>query len=429
VTWTESQLSELVTESDGSVDPRIYADQGLYELELERVFARTWLFLAHESQLLRPNDYVTGYMGEDPVIVVRQEDGAVRAFLNQCRHRGMQVCPHDSGNAPAFSCPYHGWTYDASGALVSVPMEDTAYRNRLARDRFGLTRVPRVETYKGLIFGNWDTNAPSLLEFLGDATWYLDTLFARTPAGTEAVGGIHKWIIPCNWKFAAEQFASDMYHVSLTHAGILAAMMDEHVQLDDPEFVTRGGMQYRAAGGHGAGFYFGNHENAIIGTILGREVGEYYNGEGQQAALELLGAVRATKMGSQHMTIFPNFSFLAGINTARVWHPRGPDRTEVWAWVIVPRDAPQGVKDAYRRGITQTFSTSGTFEQDDGENWTLIQRNLRGAIARRTRFNIQMGLGDAEHSHADFPGTVNDVYSEEAARGFYGEWRRMMMTP
>jgi hypothetical protein len=86
------------------------------------------------------------------------------------------------------------------------------------------------------------------------------------------------------------------------------------------------------------------------------------------------------------------------------------------------------VKEAYRRGVTQTFSTSGTFEQDDGENWTTIQRTLRGAMARRTRFNIQMGLGRADPNHPEFPGITNDVYSEEAARGFYGEWLRMMMS-
>jgi phenylpropionate dioxygenase-like ring-hydroxylating dioxygenase large terminal subunit len=429
MTWTTAELRGLVAESDGTLDPRIYTDRTLYELELERVFARNWLFLAHETQLPNAHDFVNSYMGEDPVIVVRQPDGSVRAFLNQCRHRGMQVCPYDSGNAQFFSCPYHGWTYDSAGALASVPMEDTAYQNRLDRGRFGLVSVPRVEVYKGLIFGNWDAGAAPLIEFLGEATWYMDTLFARTPGGTEAVGGIHKWSIPCNWKFAAEQFASDMYHVSLTHAGVITAMLDESIKLDDPSFATRGGLQFRAArGGHGAGFYFGNHENAIIGTIVGREVGEYYNGEGQQAALGQLGDVRARKMGSQHMTVFPNFSFLAGINTVRVWHPRGPDRTDVWALVIVPKDAPAHVKEGYRRGITQTFSASGTFEQDDGENWTTIQRTLRGTMARRTRFNIQMGLGRANPNHPEFPGITNDVYSEEAARGFYGEWLRMMMT-
>lgn len=427
--WTNETLRGLVRESDGTLDSRIYADRGLYELELDRVFARTWLFLAHETQIPSAHDFVNTYMAEDPVIVVRQPDGSVRAFLNQCRHRGMQVCAYDSGNAQFFSCPYHGWTYDSAGALASVPMEETAYQNRIERDRFGLVRVPRVEIYKGLVFGHWEPDAAPLTEFLGEATWYMDTLFDRTPGGTEAIGGIHKWTIPCNWKFAAEQFASDMYHVALTHAGVITAMLDETVQLDDPAFAVKSGIQYRAtAGGHGAGFYFGDHENAIIGTILGREVGEYYNGAGQQAALAQLGPVRAKQMGSQHMTVFPNFSFLSGINTVRVWHPRGPDATEVWALVIVPRDAPGHVKEDYRRGITQTFSSSGTFEQDDGENWTTIQRILRGAVARRTRFNVQMGLGRAGRANPDFPGITNDVYSEEAARGFYGEWLRMMTT-
>ncbi|MBP2279118.1 Rieske 2Fe-2S domain-containing protein [Sphingomonas sp. PL20] len=121
--WSDQQILDMVNEETGRLNPAVYSDESLYELELERVFGRSWLLLGHESQLKKPGDFVTNYMGEDPVIVVRQKDGSIKVFLNQCRHRGMRICRADAGNAKAFTCTYHGWAYDTGGNLVSVPFE------------------------------------------------------------------------------------------------------------------------------------------------------------------------------------------------------------------------------------------------------------------------------------------------------------------
>src|SRR5690349_11976638 len=113
--------SRLVDSDHGLMSRELFVNPAIYEQELDRIFARCWLFLGHESQLPNPHDYFTTTMAEDPVLVTRDGDGRIRAFHNTCRHRGTLICRFDQGNAERFRCPYHAWTYDSSGKLVSVP--------------------------------------------------------------------------------------------------------------------------------------------------------------------------------------------------------------------------------------------------------------------------------------------------------------------
>lgn len=428
-TWTTEGLKSLVDSDNGLIDPRIYADEGIYELEQERVFARSWILLGHESHLPKSGDYMTAYIGEDPVVVVRQKDKSIKVFLNQCRHRGMRICRVDGGNAKAFTCTYHGWAYDIGGKLVNVPYEQEAFINGLDKEEWSPLQA-RVETYKGLIFANWDPEAPTLKDYLSDACFYMDHMLDRTEAGTVAIGGIQKWIIPCNWKFAAEQFCSDMYHAgTVSHlSGILAGLPPE-MELSDAKVPTIG-LQFRAEwGGHGTGFYIG--EPGMLMAIMGPKITEYWtNSPYAERAAERLGSVeRVRDLMVQHMTVFPTCSFLPGINTIRTWQPRGPNETEVWAWTIVDADAPDDIKEEYRRQTLRTFSAGGVFEQDDGENWCEIQAVLRGHKAKSRPLNAQMGLGGKFGGNEKYPGRVGYVYNEEAARGLYAQWRRMMTEP
>ncbi len=427
--WSTQKIKNLVNDQDGVLDARIYSDQALYEIELKRVFARSWLMLGHETHIPNKGDYLTTYMGEDPVIVVRQEDNSIKVFLNQCRHRGMRLARDDEGNAKAFVCTYHGWAHDIAGNLVDVPFEEQAHCDHLDKSKWSPLQA-RVETYKGLVFANWDSDAPDLLTYLSDSLPYINTMFDRSEAGTEVIGGIQKWVIPCNWKFAAEQFCSDMYHAgTMSHLSGVIAGLPEDMNLEDAVIPTKGN-QFRAKwGGHGTGFFV--DEPGIMHAIVGPKATEYFTTDpAAKIASERLGSdMLGERMMGQHMTIFPNCSFLPGINTIRTWHPRGPNEVEVWLFIVVPKDAPEAFKAELRKQNIRTFSAGGVFEQDDGENWIEIQKVLRGHMAGKMTLNAQMGLGQSTQKNPNYPGRVGDVYSEDAARGFYTHWMRMMTEP
>ena len=414
-------VGELVDPDRGLVSRHVFSDPAVYELELERIFARCWQFLGHESQIPRAGDFVSAYLGEDPVLISRQDDGSIAGFLNVCRHRGMRICKLDAGNAAGFSCSYHGWAYDRRGNLVDVPFQEM-YGNAPLDQNWAAVPIAQVSSYKGLIFATFDPDAPSLVDYLGDMAYYLDVLVDRRAGGTELIGGANKWIMDCNWKFGAENFVQDGHHSFASHVSALMAMQPDDAEvLDFPD-----GFTVAPGNGHGLVAF---HEPTLELVAQDPVLLKYHQDVVRPESARRLGAERDKIHNVAAMTVFPNFSFLTAFQTIRVWVPRGPRHMEVRSWTIVDREAPQQVKDAQLRLVRATFSPSGMLEQDDGENWSMSQDTLRGYKSRQLDTNVRMGLGNPIDTDAPGPGRVMQGWNEEPGRDFFRRYRELMTDP
>lgn len=439
---TNEMLESYVQWEDGLISPQVFSSQEIYELELERVFGRSWLFLAHDSQIPRPGDFFSTYMGADPVMIVRQRDGSAAAFLNACRHRGMKVCRADEGNAKAFTCTYHGWSYDTAGRLISVPSHSDVYGGGLELNRWGLVPVARLENYKGLWFGSFDASIVPLEQYLGPFKAYFDTFFDTVPGGVEFVGGTQKAAMGGNWKIAAEQFAGDSYHAVSSHISDimvttppelnpLASLASSGGPKPDapPASPLDGFHHFGTLDGHGAGYNTmrSTHRFASAG---GADVIDRYEDsiEAEVRARhgdEFADIYRGPVL---HATLFPNLSFLANPTAIRVWHPKGPNAMEMYHWVYVDKTAPAEVKNELRWITQHHFGPQGLAEQDDGENFALIADNLgiRGSQVSKMMLNYRMGLSDDGEKRQAAESGVRTGMGEMPQRLFYRRWLELM---
>lgn len=418
-------IDGLVSADGATQNRRIYWDEDIYEQELEQVFARSWLFLSHDSLIPNPGDFVTAFMGQDRVIVARGRDGVVRAFLNSCNHRGNIVCRADSGNARSFVCNYHGWAYGLDGELANVPLEAEIYGEGFDRSTLGLKSV-RVESHRGFLFGNFDDSAPSLADYLGEMAWYFDT-FMDVPGGSELLGPPIKVRIKANWKFFAENFVGDFYHAGWTHAAALEVIGGALAEVSGNKMVAPG-FQFATTFGHGFNASPGTDE--IFPHVHQGEIARQFEDWMRSripVVRERLGEERASIYNAiWDGTMFPNTSFLRGIDTWKVWQPRGPKELEVWTWTLVERDMPEALKQGIRHTNEKTFGAAGMLEGDDGENMEGNTHSSAGWVTRNEPLNAEMGLGN-DGPHPDFPSRVSEPADNEAAqRNFLRMWETMM---
>ena len=349
----------------------------VHELERQRIFDRCWLYLGHESEVPNPGDYARRVVAERPLFFARTRDGELAVFHNTCPHRGALVCRTDRGNAEAFRCFYHAWTFDTTGALVGVPDAD-GYGPDFDRAAMGL-RSPRFDSFRGFVFVCFDPGTEPLREYLAGAAEYIDLVADQDPGGMRVIPGSNRYGIKANWKLLAEN-SVDAYHTPFTHRSFFDYM------------AGAAGREAPAAGDRrGFGRSLGNGHGVMENDAgYGRPVAMWHPCYGEEARAEMQGIKdeliarhgrnRALRMceKTRNLLIFPNLIIndIMAV-TIRVFQPTGPAGMDVTAWQLVPA-GEAGARLRRRLDSFLTFLGPGGFATpDDVEAVESCQQGFR----------------------------------------------------
>jgi choline monooxygenase len=251
--------------SDWYVDPRIA------DLERLRVFSKTWQLVARTDQVRNPGQFVTNTVAGEPIVVVRGNDGVLRAFYNVCRHHAAAVVTQPCGQASLLHCPYHGWNYGLDGSLKGMPEFDGVENF----DRAQNALVPmRVESWECFVFVNLDGHAKPLAEFLGG----LATRVA--PLGISKLHYFDRrtYSIHCNWKVFVDNFLDGGYHVPHLHKGLNSVLdykqytienEDRYCLQSSPMVASDEDVATGAVRKGDRAWYFWQHPNLMINCYAG----------------------------------------------------------------------------------------------------------------------------------------------------------------
>ena len=421
---------------EDKVHRRLYTDPAIFSAEMRAIFGGVWVYLAHESQIPNNDDFVSAQLGLRPIIVVRDSAGTLRALINRCTHRGATVCREAAGSAKAFQCPYHGWSYLNSGKLTGVPWPD-GYAGDFDGATFNLAQVPRVESYRGFIFGTLNEAAPSLGDYLGPVRGPIDDWLDRHPGGRVVLAEANRLAYKGNWKLAYDN-AADGYHVVFSHRSLLA-MESRHVGDSDvgmsfyKDKPDSGPVVVRALG---HGHHFKDKRPALASGPGARWAIEAAHPGMEAIAAEIrqrLGdaADRALDLAASepvNINVFPNLLILG--NHIQVLQPVSVAETfSTWyATAVVDAAGELGgavdLVNALRMRTQEAFPNFG--EVDDMMNFEQIQRGL--AVEEDEWVYMHRGLGIPGRITTDAAGMVSGPATDELfMRETFKEYKRLMI--
>ena len=423
---------------EGLLPVEVFNDDDVFQAEMERIFAQTWVFVAHESEIPQKGDFVLRRIGLDPVIVSRDDSGKINVMSSYCRHRGTQVCLTDHGNTTHFKCPYHGWTYKNNGDWAGAPHAREAYGGQLDAKKWGLLKAPRVDIHQGFIFASLAESGPTLKEHLGGAGWVMDAICGLHSKGLRVMGPPERYQVRADWKNGADNFSGDCYHIDTAHwsnelTGYFSGTRENNE-------VSR---RLVLEGGHG---FLCHALEEMMGPF-----GEYWGYPPQVKAnfdFSVLDDQQRRLLKENPPTIgniFPNLSYIrmpgtsaagrppAAYTSFRQWQPIAPGLLEVWNWQFTwDFMSEEDSQDSYAAG-QYVFSSAGMFEQDDTVVWEGAPRAASSVWNRKegVMFNYQQGVGGAVKRETDpnwkGPGEFyRDGYGEFGQLGFYKQWLHLM---
>ncbi len=285
-----------------------YTLQKWFDLEQKHIFSKTWQFAGLVEDVTNPGDYISVQAGLNNIFIIKGRDQRLRAFHNMCRHRGTQLLRAVGKSKKAITCPYHDWTYDLEGKLISIPKKEEEFPDLCNKELHdcGLNlHEASVDVFKGMLFVHPKKNAPSIMEFFGEVAPFLgphipEELIEYKQKKDEPfyVKEIH-----ANWKIIVENYI-DHYHLAHLHQGTLN--MYDHSK-----------AEFGWAGPH---YWF--YEPLVP---------EYLEDVKNAAPYPLIDKMPEDKMGAYVPWLFPNIGITESESAWNTFHvlPLSPDRTLV----------------------------------------------------------------------------------------------------
>ncbi len=412
----------------------LFVDADLFDLEMKYIFGRTWVFLAIESQLAKPNDYVSTWIARTPVIVMRDATGKVGAFLNVCTHRGTQLAFSETGNSKYHVCAYHGWAFDSSGKNVDIKDSKSAcYPPSFDTFSHDLVPLAKVATYGGLVFGSLSADVPPLEDYLGEMRTMIDLAMQQGPKGMEVIPGRVCYLYNGNWKLQMDN-GVDQYHLTSTHVSYMSIMGrrregDGHQEARQFDWKKR--LEQRCGS-----FNFSNGH--AITWINQAEVEKRPIWSTIDEVKSRVGEARADWMlKGRNNLVFPNMQ-IADVTTLniRTFRPISVDKTEMRVHCLAPVGEDSATRKWRLRQFEDFFSASGLASPDDtavfesaqvgfgAESYEYLQGFFRGIGS------LKRGPDDAANHLGIKPFATNtgmfDLNSETTHHSPYRDWARLM---
>lgn len=414
----DSAHADLV--QDGAVDPSLYTDPQIFDVEMDKIFYQTWVWVAHVSELPQPGDFRSTFVGRNPVIVVRDRQDKIHVLENRCRHRGATVCEKTKGNATGFTCPYHSWSYGLDGKLRGLPYPD-GYEDVIEKSELPLKSL-KVGVYNGMIFASYNQDIEPLEDFLGNARHWID-LFMKQGAGFPVkTQGEHKFSFKGNWKIQLEN-TTDGYHFPVVHKTFLQSVDAETSEMlsfmTDEESITRS-----LGNGHSVMVMVPEHVDLDIddGTEQLQErfshVIEALSKDYPPEQVRRI--VRSLHGAGFNLNLFPNVAM--SMSFFRVLRPVSVDETEI-RHIALGMDGGPEIANRERLRIHEHFQGPFGFgSPDDAEAWERVQAGSHAG--RDVPILVNRGLNrEWQDTNGD---KVSHSTDETGMREAYAMWKRMM---
>jgi phenylpropionate dioxygenase-like ring-hydroxylating dioxygenase large terminal subunit len=425
-TPTRAQVRALV-EPD-RVHRSLYTSPELFALEQQHLFANTWTYVGHASQVPAAGDFVAVDIAGRPLLLVRQADGSLRVLHNRCAHKGAQLVTSPSGNAGRiFRCPYHSWTYRLDGSPLGQPMKAAYEGTRLSQceSGAGMEALSHVAVYRDFVFARLSDHGPDFETYCGAMLRVIDLLVDRSPSGRlQVAGGCLRTVVRCNWKMYLENINDTVHPLSTHESATSAARSVWNGKPDDaPKPMA---MEQILPFGAGLDFFEGMggrihpHGHSVLGIHFSLHSAYGQLGDYEQALREAHGEERAAEVlqrSPQNAVIYPSLSLKSSPQAIRVIRPLAADRTLVEAWSFRVEGGPDLL---LQRALTYNrlvFSPMSIVAHDDLHLFESMQRGLAAGGNEWVSLHRNQRAGEFEQPTQDVGGT-NEILMRNQFRAW-----------